>query len=112
MEISMSCTNAPKIDLDEIFQTLAAIRTLSDPIDLGEQIIIPAAEISLSFAAGSGRTVDGEKDVVRERFGSAGIAAITPQAVVSVSRKCSGRNGIRVLAISQTEDQIPAAIEI
>jgi uncharacterized spore protein YtfJ len=112
MEISMPGPNASKTDLDDLFRTLAAIRTLSDPIDLGELIIIPATEISLASIAGSGRTVeDGREDEGRKGCRAGGIAAISPLSVVSVSRTCSGREGIRVLAISQADELVSSALK-
>jgi len=119
MEISMSGSKASRTDLDDLFRTLAAIRTLSDPIDLGEKILMPATEISLSFVAGSGCAVevenDGNEDLRedrgRERCGAGGIAAVSPMAVVFISRRCSGKEGIRVLTVFPSEDRIPAAMQ-
>lgn len=119
MEISMSGSKASRTDLDDLFRTLAAIRTLSDPIDLGEQILMPATEISLSFVTGSGCAVGEENDGNEDRRDdwdlkrcvAGGIAAVSPVAVVFISRKCSGRKGIGVLAVSPSGDRIPAAVE-
>lgn len=123
----MSGPNGTKTDLDDLFRTLAAIRTLSDPIYLEEQIVMPATEISLSFVAGSGCAIedendgreyrgddwgeDGGEDRDRERCGAAGIVAISPMAVFFVSRKCSSKEGVRIIAVSKSEDRIPAAMQ-
>lgn len=115
----MSGSKASRTDLDDLFRTLAAIRTLSDPIDLGEKILMPATEISLSFMAGSGCAVEEEndgnedrgEDRCQERCGAGGIAAVSPVAVVFLSRRCSGKEGIRVLTLSPSEDRIPDAVQ-
>lgn len=89
-------------DLDGLFEALSS-RSISEPIELEDQIIIPITKISIGFGTNIGRTGQDASKECLEKCTAGGGVRLSPVAVVIIFRETSGPKGVKVVPLSKAE---------
>ena len=101
----MRMPGAQSVDttLDGLFKTLSAMSIMSEPIDLGGRLIIPVIKVNMAFGADMGPAAKDEMTDGPARQAAAGVAGLSPVAVLDVSKTVCGQEGVRVVSLPSSE---------
>ena len=104
-EIWMRMPGAQSVDatLDGLFEKLSLMSIMGEPIDLEGRIIIPVIKISMAFGAGTSPAAKDEIEDGPARPVAGGVAALSPVAVMDISKTVSGQEGVRVVSLPSSE---------
>jgi uncharacterized spore protein YtfJ len=93
-----------KTTADELARLIAPANVLGTPVEIGDCVVIPVVEYGLGFGGGGGRSSKGH-----DGEGGGGGGGISPVALVLISKKTPGPEGITIYSLRK-EGPIAQAI--
>lgn len=79
----------------ELKEFLSTKNVVSEPIDLGDKVVIPVARFGFGFGAGSGQGKDGGSE------GAGGGGGIEPVAIIILHKDVKGPEGVQVMSLKK-----------
>ena len=79
----------------ELKEFLSTKNVVSEPIDLGDKVVIPVARFGFGFGAGSGQGKDGGSE------GAGGGGGIEPVALIILHKNVAGHEGVQVMSLKK-----------
>ncbi len=79
----------------ELKEFLSTKNVVSEPIDLGDKVVIPVARFGFGFGAGSGQGKDGGSE------GAGGGGGIEPVALIILHKNVTGHEGVQVMSLKK-----------
>jgi len=79
----------------ELKEFLSTKNVISEPIDLGDKVVIPVARFGFAFGSGERQGKDGGRE------GAAGGGGIEPVALVILHKDMKGPQGVQVMSLKK-----------
>ena len=79
----------------ELKEFLSTKRVISEPVDLGDKVVIPVARFGFGFGAASGLGKEGDIE------GAGGGGGIEPVAIIILHKDVKGPEGVQVMSLKK-----------
>ncbi len=87
-----------KTTVEELLKVISTKNVISDPIEVGDNVMITITRVGLGFGAGKGEG-KGEKGEAGAGMGTGGVAGVSPVAVIIVHKSVKGPEGVEVRSL-------------
>jgi uncharacterized spore protein YtfJ len=84
-----------KTTVDELLKAISTKNVISDPIEVGDNVVITITKVGLGFGTGKGEGRN-DKGPSGTGQGVGGAAGVSPVAIVVFSKSISGPGGVEV----------------
>ena len=88
-----------KITVDELLKAISTKNVISEPIEIGDNVVITITKVGLGFGTGKGESKMGAGPQGTGE-GVGGAAGVSPVAVVVVHKSTTGPGGVEVKSLS------------
>ena len=87
-----------KTTVDELLKAISTKNVVSDPIEIGNNVVITITKVGLGFGTGKG---EGRNDKGPSGVGEAvgGAAGVSPVAIVVINKSIPGPEGVEVRSL-------------
>jgi uncharacterized spore protein YtfJ len=88
-----------KTTVDELLKAISTKNVISDPIEVGDNVVITITKVGLGFGTGKG---EGKSDKGPSGMGEGvgGAAGVSPVAIVVINKSMSGPGGVEVKSLA------------
>jgi uncharacterized spore protein YtfJ len=84
-----------KATVDELLRVVSTKNVISDPLEIGDKVVITVTKIGLGFGTAKGES-KGSTGPAGAGQGVGGVVGITPIAIIVINKSISGMGGIEV----------------
>jgi uncharacterized spore protein YtfJ len=88
-----------KTTVDELLKVISTKNVISEPIEIGDNVVIAITKVGLGFGTGTGEG-KGERGTSGSGKGAGGVAGVSPVAVIIVHKSVKGPEGIEVKSLA------------
>ncbi|MFI5420890.1 MAG: GerW family sporulation protein [Nitrososphaerales archaeon] len=106
-----SVTDDVRTTVGELVKAVTAEHTMSEPIEIGDNVVITINRMGLGFGIGKGGTKVGQGNQ-GEGSGIGGVAGVAPQAVLVIHKSTIGPGGVEVKSLTPTSGMAKAITDI
>jgi uncharacterized spore protein YtfJ len=85
--------------VDELLKAISTKNIISEPIEVGDNVIITITKVGLGFGAGMGEGKAADRGGA-SGGGVGGVAGVSPVAVLVIHKSISGPGGVEVKSLS------------
>jgi uncharacterized spore protein YtfJ len=86
--------------VDELLKAISTKNIISEPIEIGDKVIITITKVGLGFGAGAGEGKAAERGT-GSGGGAGGAAGVSPVAVLVIHKSISGPGGVEVKSLAR-----------
>lgn len=88
-----------KTTVDELLKTISTKNIISEPIEVGDNVVITITKAGLGFGTGKGEGKN-ERGPSGTGEGVGGVAGVSPVAVIIIHKSTPGPEGVEVKSLS------------
>jgi uncharacterized spore protein YtfJ len=85
--------------VDELLKAISTKNVISEPIEVGDNVMITITKVGLGFGAGTGEGKAAERGGA-SGGGVGGVAGVSPVAVLVIHKSISGPGGVEVKSLA------------
>jgi uncharacterized spore protein YtfJ len=89
-----------KTTVDELLKVISTKNVISEPIEVGDNVVITITKIGLGFGTATGEGKSDTSHTTGSGQGVGGAAGISPLAVVIIHKNAPGPNGVEVKSLT------------
>jgi len=86
--------------VDELLKAISTKNVISEPIEVGDKVMITITKVGLGFGAGAGEGKAAERGA-GSGGGVGGAAGVSPVAVLIIHKSISGPGGVEVKSLAR-----------